>query len=331
MSNSMSHIIPEDSTFIIAEAGNNHNGDLGLAKELVKEAATAGADAVKFQLWEASEFHSTPDQYNRLDSLQFAPAEWGEIKDVADNAGIPFFASTCTKASVDLLVDELDAPLIKVASGDITHIPLLEHIAEKNRPVILSTGMSTLGEVERAIEAVEPPNAQLCLLECLSSYPADLSDLNLKAIGTLESAFGHRIGYSDHTLGTIAPTVAVAMGASIVEKHFTLDNDMEGADHELSSEPGDFAMMVDQLRAIEEGVGDGRKRPMPAESESREVMRRGLKARDDIAAGEMFTAENVKIARPRSGIEPRSYDTILGRDAQTVVEQDEPITWDDVA
>jgi len=327
----MYSVLSEDSTFIIAEAGNNHNGELATAKELVRKAAAAGADAIKFQMWEAEEFHSNDEQYERLNALQFSQGGWKELKETADVEGIPFFASTCTEASVNMLVDDLDAPIIKIASGDITHIPLLEHVATKNVPVILSTGMSTLGEVERAVEAVEPPDAQLCLLECISSYPAEISDLNLNAIQTLEVAFGHRVGFSDHTIGTVAPTIAVAMGASLVEKHFTLDNDMEGPDHELSLEPADFVTMVDLIRAIEDGVGTGHKRPQPAEGEFRGRMRRGLKARIEIEAGDQFSADNVKIARPESGLEPDTYDMILGREARWDIEAGEPITWDDVS
>jgi len=326
----MSQPIPEDSTFVIAEAGNNHDGELSVAKELVRAAASADADAVKFQMWDAREFHSIEGQYERLSALQFAPDEWRELKDVAEEEDIPFFASTCTESKVDFLVDELDAPIIKIASGDLTHTPLLKHVSKKNKPVILSTGISTIGEIERAIRAVNPRDADLHLLECVSSYPAEIAELNLSAIDTLRQAFGLPVGFSDHTKGIIAPTVAVAMGASIVEKHFTLDSDMEGPDHELSLEPKEFKKMVSNIRAIEEGVGDGHKRPMPAEGESRDPMRRGLKARTEIEAGETFSSEKLKVARPRTGIEPGSYELVLGRTAAHSIEEDAPVDWEDI-
>lgn len=319
-----------DSTFIIAEAGSNHGGHFELASELITEASAAGADAIKFQMWDPEEFFTDPDTIERAAETQFSPEEWVDLKDIADEECVEFFASAFDESSVDLLVDRLDAPIVKVASSDITHIPLLEYISQKNRPVVLSTGMSTLGEIERAIDTVEPPSADLYLLECVSSYPVDLEDLNLSVIETLQTAFDYSVGFSDHTLGTVAPVVAVGLGAEIVEKHLTLDRDLDSPDHEFSLGPSEFATMVERIRAVEQSLGDGNKRPLPTEKAFMEKGRRGLKARCDINAGEELTRENVKIARPNEGIEPAAYQIALGRDARKDLSQNSPITWDDI-
>lgn len=326
----MREIGADKPTFIIAEAGINHNGSLETAKDLIRMAAKSSADAVKFQLWNAERFHSNTEQIRRLNELDFADDEWRELKSVADSEGIPFFASVFDEERVDFLVEELDAPIVKIASGDLTHIPLLEHVARKDCPVIASTGMATLGEVERAVEALEPNNAPVYLLECVSSYPVNLSELNLSVVQTLARSFDCSVGLSDHTSGIIAPTSAVALGATVVEKHFTLDNDMDGPDHELSLEPNSFERMVEQIRAVESGLGDGRKRPRDVEKPALESMRRGLKTTCPIERGEPLTTEMVKITRPSTGIEPRQYDFVMGKVVQTSLEDNEPITWDDL-
>jgi N-acetylneuraminate synthase/N,N'-diacetyllegionaminate synthase len=319
--------IDTESTFVIAEAGINHNGSLETAMRLVDEAAVSGADAVKFQIWDdATEMASTSESVDQLREWQFDYDEWEGISRRADEAGIAFFASVFDEGGVDVLVN-LGAPAIKIASGDITHIPLLRYVAEQDKPVIMSTGMSTLGEVERAVNAVDPPSATLHLLECVSTYPATARDLNLSAMQTLRQAFGRPVGFSDHTEGVTAPVAAVAMGARIVEKHLTLDKSMDGPDHELSAEPDEFADMVDRIETVEEARGDGIKRPQESESEFKRVARRGLKARNGIAAGETLTRENVKVVRPNDGIDPEEYANVLGREAVERIEKNDPITW----
>ena len=324
----MRNIGPDEPTYVIAEAGINHNGELETARELIHAAAEASADAVKFQLWTADRFHTDPEQVTRLEELTFDDDEWRELKAVADAADITFFGSAFDEERVDFLVDELDAPLIKVASGDLTHTPLLEHVAGKNRPVILSTGMATLGEVERAVEALEPNEEPLYLLECVSSYPVDVSDLNLSVMQTLARNFDCSVGFSDHTTGTVGPTAAVALGATVIEKHFTLDTEMNGPDHELSLDPASFEGMVEQIRAIESGVGDGRKRPQEPEIEAAGSMRRGLKTTRPIERGAQLTPDSVKVSRPTTGIEPHNYDRVVGKTVREPLAENEPITWD---
>jgi N-acetylneuraminate synthase/N,N'-diacetyllegionaminate synthase len=319
-----------EPTFVIAEAGINHNGSLETAKELVRAASSCGADAVKFQLWNADTFHSESDQIERLRELEFDDDQWWELIAVADEEGIPFFASVFSEERLDFLVDDLDAPAVKIASGDLTHVPLLEHAATKNRPVILSTGMGTIAEVERAVEALEPNEAPVHLLECVSSYPVDVAELNLSVIKTLSRSFDCSAGFSDHTTGTVAATAAVALGATIIEKHFTLDTEMEGPDHELSLDPESFGRMVNEIRAIESGLGDGRKRPRELEAEATVSMRRGLTAARAVDRGERLTGDDVKVSRPADGIEPHHYDLAVGSVVQRSLGTNDPIGWDDL-
>ena len=326
----MRDIGSDEPTFVIAEAGINHNGSLETAKELIRAAADSSADAVKFQIWDAEKFHSKTEQIERLRNLEFTNDEWRELKMVADSADITFFASVFNKERVDFLVDELGAPIVKIASGDITHIPLLEYVAEKKCPVIASTGMATLREIERAVEALESNESPIHLLECVSSYPVDVSDLNLLAIQTLSEIFNYSVGFSDHTTGIIAPTSAVALGASIIEKHFTLDKEMEGPDHELSLDPASFERMVKQIRNVESGLGDGRKQPSKLERGSLSSMRRGMKTTRPIECGARLTSNKIKIARPATGIEPHNYDLVMGHTVKTSLDKNDPITWDDL-
>jgi sialic acid synthase SpsE len=322
--------VESDGTFVIAEAGINHGGDSSVAKQLVREAADSGADAVKFQLWDAEEFHSERNQIKRLKELELSYETWRKLREIANEEEILFFASVFSHDSIDFLVDELDVPLIKVASGEITNIPLLEQISQKNVPVILSTGMATLGEVERAFEVLKNGPAQVSLLECVSSYPVEMTDLNLSVIKTLKRAFNCPVGFSDHSTGTVAPLTAVALGADIVEKHFTLSKELEGPDQKLSLTPDEFETMVEQIRKVEYSIGNGIKRPREPELDSRISMRRGLKARTEIEHGQPLSEENVKVARPSNGIEPTSLETVLGLRVQTSLSENDPITWDDL-
>lgn len=324
----MPSIGSDEPTFIIAEAGINHGGDLKAAKGLIRQAADSKADAIKFQHWYGEQFHSDPAQIERLQRLEFTQNEWLELKETADNNNIPFFASVFSTDSVDLMVDNLETPFIKVASGEITNIPLLEHVSTKQRPVILSTGMATMEEVDRALDSLTSLKAPVYLLECVSSYPAEMSDLDLRVIKTLKRAFGRSTGFSDHTTGTFATMTAVALGADIIEKHFMLDNNHDGPDQELSLTPKEFEAMVNQIRAVESSVGDGVKHPRKAESGSRTSMRRGLKANTSSEMGDVLTADRVKVARPSDGLEPRLLDTVVGRELQQPLDENDPITWD---
>lgn len=318
-----------ERTYIIAEAGINHNGDFDIAETLVREAAATGADAVKFQIWDAPELSADPDFVEDLRSWEFEPEQWAELNDIASEQDIDFFASVFDSDSVDLLAD-LDPEFIKIASGDLTHTPLVDYIASQHVPIIMSTGMATLTEVATAVETIRHHHDDLALLHCISSYPVSIENLNLRSMDVLRDAFDVPVGFSDHTLDIFAPALAVGRGASIVEKHFTLDKTMEGPDQELSAEPEEFSDMVDRIREVEESIGTRQVKLQQAEENFKTAMRRSLTARVEIDQGESFSPENVKIARPEEGISPDHYDVVLGRSASQALSVDDPITWDDV-
>ncbi len=317
--------------FIIAEAGLNHDGDLEQAKRLIRAAAEAEADLVKFQIYRTEEFCSrSAAYYDLFKGLEFSTEEWGELADTARDTGILFSGSVFGEESTDLL-DRLGTPLFKVASGDLTDLPLLEYIAARQRPIILSTGMAHLSEVEEALRTIyESGNGQVALLHCVSSYPTAVADANLLAIRQLKEVFRMPVGFSDHTEGSLIPAVAVAVGAQLIEKHFTLDRRLPGPDHALSLEPADFREMVKTIRSVEAALGDGLKRPAAAEEEIRPLARRSLAAREGIAAGDILTEEKIKIVRPGTGIEPKHRSIVVGRAARNAIAADTPITWSDV-
>ncbi len=320
-----------EPTFIIAEAGINHNGKIELAKKLIQEAANAGANALKNQMFEVEEFCSKNSEYFDLfKALEFSEEEWIEIAEFAKDIGIIFIASVFGEESADLL-DNVGLPVYKIASGDLTHLPLLDYVARKNKPIILSTGMSTIGEIEEAIsEIYKTGNQQVVLLHCVSNYPTKYEETNLRVIQTLKDAFKIPVGFSDHTVGTIIPATAVAMGANIVEKHFTLDKNMEGPDHKLSLEPQEFKKMVENIRAVECSLGDGIKKPTKDEENVRKLVRRSITAKVEIPEGTIITKDKIKMVRPGNGIEPKFIDLVVGRIPKKNIAKDEAIKWDEI-
>lgn len=329
--------------FIMAEAGVNHNGDFNLAKKLVEMAKSAGADAVKFQTFRAEKLvikgaqkaeyqkRTTEEQESQFDMikrLELSEEAHFELKDYADSRGIIFLSTPFDKESVDFLV-RLGVCALKISSADITNHPLLSHIAAKNLPVILSTGMSTLGEVEEAVKVIiGSGNQQIILLHCVSSYPAKIEDMNLRAIETLRQAFKLPIGLSDHTLGITMPIAAVALGACVIEKHFTLDKKLPGPDHRASLTPKELKQMVAAIRDAEQALGDGIKRITVAEAENKKAVRRSLVARTDIPKGAVITEEILAIKRPGTGLEPKFLNLVIGRKARVAIKRDEIINTD---
>jgi N,N'-diacetyllegionaminate synthase len=328
--------------FIVAEAGVNHNGDLQLARRLIDAAREAGADAVKFQTFRSDALvsrHAPKAAYQRaatgggesqaqmLARLELTREAHVELRDYCAKREVLFFSAAFDVASVDALA-ELGVGLFKVPSGEITNLPLLRHVASKQKPVILSTGMSTLGEVAEAVAAIrtagDPPVA---LLHCLSAYPAPVEEMNLRAMDTLRARFGCPIGLSDHTLGIEVALAAVARGAAIVEKHLTLDKALPGPDHRASLEPIELAALVRGIRAVEAALGDGEKRPMPSEADVRRVARKSLVAARPLHAGEPLTADAVTIKRPGTGIPPSELTSVLGRRVRRDVAVDEVLDW----
>ncbi|WP_343517844.1 N-acetylneuraminate synthase [Sphingomonas sp.] len=330
-------------TLIIAEAGVNHNGDMALARRLVRAAADAGADMVKFQTFQASKItaaHAPKADYQKettgtgesqqemIARLELSRADHDMLVAECADAGIHFFSTGFDEDSLDMLV-ELGIDRIKVPSGEITNLPLLRHIAGKGLPVILSTGMADMADIEAAIGVLEVggvQRARITVLHCNTEYPTPMRDVNLPAMRNIAAAFGVEVGYSDHTMGIELPIAAVALGATVIEKHLTLDRNLPGPDHRASLEPGEFAHMVRAIRNIEQAVaGDGIKRPSPSEAKNRAIARKSLVAARAIAAGEAFGADNLTAKRPGTGISPMRWDEVVGRTAHRAFAADELI------
>lgn len=321
-----------EPAFIIAEIGSNHDGRLDQAKQLIDAAARIGADAVKFQSFRADQL-VTPQQeavYQAVKRCEL-PLEWHrELAAHARERGIPFLSTAFDEESADLLF-ELGMPAFKVASGDLTHFPLLRHVARFQRPILLSTGMGTLGEVEEAIGVIrQEGNEEIVMLHCVSTYPSRIEDANLRAMVTMGEAFGLPVGSSDHSLGIAVPLGAVALGACLLEKHFTADRTLRGPDHPHSLEIEEFETMIREIRCLEAALGTGMKAPVAEEVPERNWARRGLYARVDIPRGTVITREMLKVVRPCFGLEPRDLERVVGRTAWVEIPAHAPITWESV-
>lgn len=319
-------------TLIIAEAGVNHNGDLELARQLIDAAAEAGADLVKFQTFNANRLatrsakkadyqtkstDSKESQHEMLRRLELSAEMHNELIAHCAARSIGFFSTGFDIESVDLLVS-LGQDQFKIPSGEITNLPYLHHIGRLGKAVILSTGMATLGEIEAAIDTLEQagtPRANITVLHCTTEYPTPMAEVNLRAMQSIHTAFGVAVGYSDHTPGIEVAIAAVAMGASVIEKHFTLDRNLPGPDHKASLEPEELKAMVAAIRNIELALGDGIKRLTPSEARNKPVARKSLVASQAIRAGEVFSAQNIATKRPGTGISPMRWDEVMGRKA----------------
>lgn len=328
--------------FIIAEAGVNHNARMDLALQLVDQAVLAGADAIKFQTaipeLVATGFAQKADyqqkttgtgesQLDMLRKLLLPMDAFRDISAYCREKGIVFFSTAFDLISLDYL-EKLGQPYHKIPSGEITNLPYLRQIGQNGKPVILSTGMATLGEIEAAIEAIEgagTPKSRITVLHCNTEYPTPMQDVNLRAMQTIASAFDVAVGYSDHTEGIEVAVAAVAMGACMIEKHLTLDRAMPGPDHKASLEPATFKAMVAAIRNVEQALGSVVKRPSPSEIKNRQIARRSLVALTRIRAGETFTAGNVTAKRPGTGMSPMRWDEVIGRTAPRDFEPDEVI------
>lgn len=331
---------------VIAEAGYNHDGSLSEAKKLILEAKKAGADVVKFQIVHADRFvpKNLPrskdeektmaqgdDLYQELKRAELPDEAYIALMELARENGILMTASFTEKETVDFLV-RLGVPFVKIGSGELTNLPFLRYVAEKNLPLILSTGMATLEEVETAVKTVlETGNQNLCLLHCTSRYPTDPADANLRAIKTLKETFPSiPVGYSDHTLGLLAPIVAVSLGAVVIEKHFTLDKTKPGADHSTSLEPDEFAEMVEAIRKTEVLLGSPVKTPCRAEEEMRILARRSLVVQREMRPGEIFTENSIEAMRPATGLPPSFWSRVIGKRAKKRLTQGEVLTLEKI-
>lgn len=327
---------------IIAEAGVNHNGDLKLAERLVDAAATAGADRVKFQTFVASNLTSvhaskadyqlrttdaSESQFQMLQRLELTREAHIALIHRCSVRGIGFLSTPFDQSSLNLLL-ELGIDAIKIPSGEITNLPALRRIGGLGLPVLMSTGMATLGEIEAALfvlESAGTPRTSITVLQCTTEYPTPMAEVNLRAMHTIREAFGVAVGYSDHTAGIEVAIAAAALGASVIEKHFTLDRNLPGPDHKASLEPGELHAMVNAIRNIEAAMGDGIKRPGPSEQRNMTVARKSLVASRLIRAGDPFTAENISVKRPGHGLSPMRWDEFIGRRATRDFAPDELI------
>ena len=324
--------------FIIAEAGVNHNGDLELARQLVRAAAEAGADAVKFQTFVADRLVTsdapqadyqrrnagiTESQYAMLKRLELSEEAHRELQALCLQLGILFLSTPFDEQCADFL-SELRISAFKIPSGELTNTPFLAHVARKGLPVILSTGMATVEEIGRAVETIrDEGNRNIVLLQCVSAYPSAPADTNLRAMQTLADLFETPVGYSDHTEGIEIALAAAALGACVIEKHFTIDHGLPGPDHKASLQPSELASMVVGIRKVESALGDGEKRPSAAEASTAAVARKSLVAARALKAGEIFDASMAVARRPGTGLEPALLGSLQGRPLSRDVAKDE--------
>lgn len=329
-------------TLIIAEAGVNHNGDLGMACQLVDAAADAGADLVKFQTFRADRLvtrtaakadyqkittAAEESQHTMIRRLELSDAMHDALIERCHQRGIEFFSTAFDIDSLDYLM-RVGMARVKVPSGEITNLPYLRRVGRCGKPVILSTGMATLGEIEAAIEVFEREGMRrtdLTVLHCNTEYPAPMAEVNLRAMLSIRDAFGVQVGFSDHTEGIEVAIAAVALGATVIEKHFTLDRNLPGPDHRASIEADELARLVHSIRNIEQAMGDGIKRPSASELRNRPIARKSLVAAKPIACGELFSETNLGVKRPGTGISPMRLDELLGKAAPRDFNMDELI------
>lgn len=333
--------------YIIAEIGANHNGDMNLAKKMIDSAKQCGCDAVKFQSWTpdslvAQEEYDRNQQYDDSPKKHFGslremvekyylrPEQHIELKEYCDNTGITFFSTPFSIKESDFL-EELEVPFYKIASMDINNLLLLKHIAKKNKQIILSTGMATLAEIENAIETIETEgNHQITLLHCIAIYPPAYEDINLNNIPMLRQTFGYPVGFSDHTIGISIPLASVALGSCVIEKHFTLDKDLPGWDHEVSANPEEMKVIVKESRNIVRALGTYRRVVGHAETEKKMKFRRCIVVKKDSKRGHILTVDDLFFKRPGTGIRPDEARYVIGRVIKRDMSGDEVLRWEDL-
>ncbi len=329
--------------FIIAEAGVNHNGNLEMAKDLIKKAAACGADCIKFQTFKAervvtinapkakyqmSTTDKTESQLDMLKKIELRPEDHAELKEITEGLDMVFLSTPYNFEDIDIL-ENIGVSAYKVASGQIVELPFLRKIAAKGKPVLLSTGMATLDEIDEALATIlETGNEKVILLQCTTNYPSKIEDANLRVIPAFQSEFNALTGYSDHTVGEEAAISAVALGARVIEKHFTLDKKLQGPDHSSSMMPDEFNTFVRKLRRVETALGSAIKTPTEIEKENAVGMRRSIVASRNIKKGATINEESITFKRPANGLSPRFYDTITGKKAARDIVIDELIQKD---
>lgn len=331
----------DESPYFIAEIGNNHNGDMRLCREMIDAAKSCGADCVKFQSWAAStlfseeEYKKPGNKSNRLSfeqakRYQLTPEMHYEVAKYCKKKDITFLSSVFSRQEIDLL-EELESPAFKISSGELINHPLLEYVGKKKKPVILSTGMATLAEIEAAVKLLKKNGTEgLVLLHCVSIYPPQHKDINLRNIETLRTAFDCPVGFSDHSLGTTAPLAAIALGACIIEKHFTTDKKLEGWDHAISADPAEMKQLIDQGQSVFEALGSTVRKITQQEKSMRVRLSRSLILKQAREKGDLLTAENIDFKRPGTGIRPDEVSYVLGRRLAKDIAANEIINWQDL-
>lgn len=337
----MEKAFKSEDVFIIAEAGVNHNGSVELAKKLVDAAVKSGADAVKFQMYDSQQLVSREatlagyqqqkgyqNQLQMLQQFELSPDQFEEVKAYCDRAGIMFLATPFDLQSAQRLF-RMKVEAFKVGSGDITYFPLLKHLRQYEKPILLSTGMSTLGEVEASLSCLSN-DVEVALFHCTSSYPAPLEDVHLNVLHSFKTAFSKSVGYSDHTQGIEIPIAASAMGYCWIEKHLTLDRKMQGPDHAASIEPEEFQQMVLAIRNVKCASGKTIKQPAPSEIDTQKKVRRGIYVEKDLSAGHLITEKDLMYLRPEKEISSSAYENILGRELRHGKKAFEALQWNDI-
>lgn len=333
------------ATYIIAEAGVNHNGSIDIAKKLAKMAKEAGCDCIKFQVFNAEKLvtrtaskakyqientRNNDTQFEMLKKLELREEQFVDLKKYCDDLEIDFLATPFDEEAVDLL-EMLGVTAYKISSGDITNKPLLEYIAKKKKKVLLSTGMSTMEEVRKAVEWIRGSgNDQITLFHCTSNYPAPYDSVNMRAMQTLRTELGYPVGYSDHTEGIEVPLLAVAYGAEVIEKHFTYDKNAEGPDHRASLDFNELIQMVKAIRHIEVAMGNGEKKPSDSELSTRDVARKSLVWKRSVKAGTIITNDDICCKRPGNGIMPERQEELIGKTAAVDCTADTVIQWNEL-
>ena len=335
------------SPYIIAEIGANHNGDMDLAKRMIDSAITCGCDAVKFQSWDNKSLISKTG-YNQntvftdskkkhfgsleqmVDRYYLRKEQHFELKNYCISKGIDFCSTPFSQEEVDLL-NELEVEFFKVASMDINNYPLLKYVAQFDKPILLSTGMANLGEIEKAVKIIEEEgNSKIIILHCVAIYPPEDKDLNLKNISMLKKTFGYPVGFSDHTIGFAAPLASVALGACIIEKHFTTDKDLPGWDHKISANPEEMKIIVDGTKAINQSLGSFKRIVSKAEEKKKKIFRRSIVLNKNLKAGEVIKKEDISLKRPGTGFAPDEIKFVIGKKLKRDIESDNILIKEDI-
>ena len=318
-------------TFVIAEGGLNHNGDVRLAKKIVENAANVGADAIKFQTFDASDLVSSKSNaYKLFRKLELSDSDFSELNDFAKSNQIIFLSTPFGMKAVNLLI-RLKVPAFKIASGDLTNLPLISYIARNKKPMLLSTGMGNIEEINDAVQAIKNvKNNKIIIMHSVTSYPTPYNEVNLHTLTTLKMKFKFPVGYSDNGRNDLVTLVAVAMGSKVIEKHFTINKKLRGPDHKISADPKQMKNLIIQIHQIEEMFGMGIKKPQPSELENLVMARRSIHTTQNIKKNSILTAEMTAIKRPAIGILPKFYDKILGKKTKRNLSIDEPIKWSDL-